>query len=303
LFLKVRQKPMRPHIDNTSNVSAEVQVDPTAWIGPNCHLSGRITIGPEARLVGGVTLIGELEVGRGACIEPGVCVGAMHPGSDHQPAVRIGHGAHIGAGAILAAGISVGHGAWVGPGTVVSRHVPPHAVVSGNPATITGYVNDHAGGHLPSVVAARQATDSHPVVVACQVPGVALHHFKHVRDLRGDLTVGEFERTVPFSPKRYFVVFDVPSSETRGEHAHKQCHQFLVCVGGTVSIVVDDGYQREEILLDRPSLGLFIPAGIWGIQYKYSPNGTLLVFASEFYDPADYIRDYDEFLRFRNVNA
>ena len=130
-----------------------------------------------------------------------------------------------------------------------------------------------------------------------------MHRYARIRDLRGDLSIGEFERNVPFQPKRYFIVYDVPSTETRGEHAHIKCHQFLICVAGTVSVVVDDGTRREEVLLDRPNIGLLIPAGVWGIQYKYSANGVLLVFASEYYDANDYIRNYDDFLKFRGVSA
>ncbi|WP_431472849.1 sugar 3,4-ketoisomerase [Luteimonas dalianensis] len=122
-------------------------------------------------------------------------------------------------------------------------------------------------------------------------------------DIRGSLTVGEFERSVPFVAKRYFMVFDVPSVETRGEHAHRECHQFLICVRGSVSVVADDGARRREYLLDRPDLGLHLPPMVWGIQYKYSPDALLLVFASHYYDSDDYIRNYDEFLQLAGARA
>ena len=118
-----------------------------------------------------------------------------------------------------------------------------------------------------------------------------------VADIRGSLTVGEFERTVPFPVKRYFMVFDVPSVETRGEHAHRVCHQFLICVRGSCAVVADDGKNRQEFLLDRPDIGIHLPPMVWGIQYKYSADAMLLVFASHYYDSADYIRDYAEFRR------
>ncbi len=115
-------------------------------------------------------------------------------------------------------------------------------------------------------------------------------------DLRGMISVGQFQSEIPFLPKRYFLVFDVPSTHVRGEHAHRRCHQFLVCVKGSLSVVADNGLKREEVLLDRPSIGLYVPPMVWCTQYKYSADATLLVFASDEYDALDYIRDYDEFM-------
>ena len=114
--------------------------------------------------------------------------------------------------------------------------------------------------------------------------------------MRGDLTVGELgQDCFPFLPKRYFIVFGVPEDTPRGEHAHKQCHQFLICVRGRCNAVVDDGTTRREFVLDNPSVGLYVPPMIWGTQHSYSADGTLLVFASEPYDSDDYIRDYETF--------
>jgi len=117
-----------------------------------------------------------------------------------------------------------------------------------------------------------------------------------VSDIRGSLTAGEFGKDIPFTPLRYFLVYDVPTAETRGEHAHRECHQFLVAVKGQVHVVADDGENREEFVLDSPTKGVYLPPMTWGIQYKYSPNALLMVFASHHYDANDYVRDYDEFL-------
>jgi dTDP-4-dehydrorhamnose 3,5-epimerase-like enzyme len=114
--------------------------------------------------------------------------------------------------------------------------------------------------------------------------------------MRGNLSVGEFPDEIPFTPKRYFLIFEVPSKEVRGAHAHHRCHQFLICVKGQCSVVVDDGENRCETLLDSPNAGVYIPPMVWGTQYKYSADAILLVFASDYYDDEDYIRDYDEFL-------
>jgi UDP-2-acetamido-3-amino-2,3-dideoxy-glucuronate N-acetyltransferase len=115
-------------------------------------------------------------------------------------------------------------------------------------------------------------------------------------DLRGTLTVTEFDDKLPFTPKRVFLVYDVPGKHVRGEHAHRCCRQFLVCVSGSVSIVLDNGSNRREIVLDEPRCGLYIPTLLWATQYRFSEHTVMMVYASEPYDADDYIRDYNEFL-------
>ena len=136
-----------------------------------------------------------------------------------------------------------------------------------------------------------------------RVKGVSVCDFPKISDLRGKLSVGEFEKSIPFPVKRYFLVFDVPSEETRGEHAHKECHQFLICVHGSCNVVADDGINREEFLLDQPNVGLYLPPMTWGVQYKYSNDAVLLVFASHYYDSVDYIRSYPEFQRLIGLSS
>ena len=110
--------------------------------------------------------------------------------------------------------------------------------------------------------------------------------------------MAEYQRDIPFEFQRVFYVYNVPNTRVRGEHAHKKCHQFLICVHGSVSIVVDDGHIREEYTLDHPWIGLHIEPRVWSIQYKHVFDSVLMVFASHKYDPNDYIRDYNEFLRY-----
>jgi hypothetical protein len=95
---------------------------------------------------------------------------------------------------------------------------------------------------------------------------------------------------------RYFLVQDVPSGAVRGEHAHLACEQLLVCTRGSLTALVDDGRQREEVRLDTPELALYMPAMTWGTQKEFSSDAVLMVLASHEYDPRDYVRDYDEFL-------
>jgi dTDP-4-dehydrorhamnose 3,5-epimerase-like enzyme len=182
--------------------------------------------------------------------------------------------------------------------------VPSYAVVVGNPAQIIKYVQSLSeSDHVASSIVEPVPPGKHPAVFLTSVDGVTIHYQPIVRDMRGDLTVGEFSKDIPFVPKRYFFVYGVPSKESRGEHAHRACHQFLICVRGSCAVVVDDGVHRMEISLDTLAKGIYIPPMIWGIQYKYSADAILLAFASEYYNPADYIRNYADFMQERNKVA
>ena len=193
--------------------------------------------------------------------------------------------------------IEIGRYAMIAAGAVVTKSVPPYAIVRGSPARIRGYV-DHQSGEQTSFPTRQtlKETDIQNSSTSLGVGGTFLKRLKHVSDMRGNLTVGEFAEDIPFEPRRYFLIYDVPSKEVRGAHAHKQCEQFLVCIKGQCSAMVDDGKSRVEIDLHSPDQGLYVPAMIWGTQYKYSEDAVLLVFASHAYDDGDYIRNYDEFL-------
>jgi len=204
---------------------------------------------------------------------------------------KICYGVVIGSNSTIYEGVIIGSKAVVRPGSVVNRSVPPLAVVEGNPAKIVGYVETST-----SQVDTKVDRLPLPGVTQTSVSGVNIRNLPNVPDIRGNLTVGEFEKQIPFSTNRYFLIYDVPTAETRGEHAHIECHQFLIAVKGTVHVVADDGSNREEFVLDRPSMGIHLPPMTWGIQYRYSNDAVLLVFASHYYDSADYIRNYDEFV-------
>ena len=206
---------------------------------------------------------------------------------------KLEDGAHVGEGAVVSPGVRIGARARVEPGAVVTHDVPSGAVVQGHPAIIVGYVDAPAR----SAVAAEQVRGAaHSGVLVSAVRGVQLHTLREVQDLRGFLCAAEFDLDLPFVPKRCFWVYAVPNQQIRGEHAHRQCAQFLVAVKGQLRVVTDDGTQREEFWLDRPNLGLYLPPMTWGIQYGYSEDAVLMVLASDPYDPQDYIRQYDEFL-------
>ena len=121
------------------------------------------------------------------------------------------------------------------------------------------------------------------------------HRLRLVKDIRGDLLAGEFQRDIPFAPKRYFLVFYVPICETCVGHAHRTCHQFLICPPGSCDILLDNGLRRRQLTIKTPDVGVYVPAMAWGTQFRYSADAMLLVFASEYYDPEDSIRSYAEF--------
>jgi acetyltransferase-like isoleucine patch superfamily enzyme/dTDP-4-dehydrorhamnose 3,5-epimerase-like enzyme len=276
-----------------------------AVIGRDCNIGEHTFIENDVVLGDRVTIKGGVQLWDGVRIESDVFVGPnvtftndRFPRSKVYPEkflqTEVCRKASIGANATILPGIIIGQNAMVGAGAVVTRTVPPNAIVVGNPARIVSYC-DSVGTEKPDKDVQQLAQDTYKVRET-SVKGVTLHYFPLFKDLRGDLSAGEFAKDIPFPPKRYFLIFDVSNIEVRGEHAHRVCHQFLICVKGSCAIVADDGKNREEFLLNSPNVGLYLPPMVWGIQYKYSNDAVLLVFASEPYDPNDYIRDYQTFL-------
>lgn len=125
----------------------------------------------------------------------------------------------------------------------------------------------------------------------------ALWHLPRFRDDRGSLVVAELPDDLPFAPRRIFSVYDVPSEDVRGEHAHRECQQLLLAVHGSLSVRLEDGTDSREVRLDVPTVALYIPPMIWGVQYRFTADAVLLVLASHAYAAEDYIRDRDEFAR------
>ena len=135
------------------------------------------------------------------------------------------------------------------------------------------------------------------------VGGATLVRMHSVYEARGHLTVGEMGKGMPFVPRRFFVISDVPDESIRGEHAHRELHQLLVCLAGSVVAEVNDGVRKRSVLLDAPHVGLHVPPMVWGAQHHYSRDAVLMVLASAEYDPADYIRELSEFKALRARSA
>ena len=117
-----------------------------------------------------------------------------------------------------------------------------------------------------------------------------------ISDPRGNLAVIEKD-CIPYPVKRVYYLYDVPSDAFRGGHAHIEQQEFLVAVSGSFEVVLDDGETKQRVMLNKPNKGLLIPTGIWRELDNFSSGAVCLVFASDYFDEADYIREYSQFLQ------
>jgi acetyltransferase-like isoleucine patch superfamily enzyme len=285
-----------PNVGDGTRIWAFAHVLPGARIGRDCNICDHVFIendvvlGDRVTVKCGVQLWDGLRVADDAFIGPNATFtnDAFPRSKQHQKPLitTIASGASIGANATILPGIGVGRSAMVGAGAVVTHSVPARAIVMGNPGRIVGYADTKL--HAPKAKGGAERGE---------LPGgAALVPLVTHADLRGSLSVVGVGEQLPFAPRRTFFVSQVPGREVRGEHAHKRCLQFLVAAHGSLSVIVDDAHARSEVVLDAPDLGLYLPAMVWSIQYKFSADATLAVFASDPYDAADYVRDYEEFL-------
>jgi UDP-2-acetamido-3-amino-2,3-dideoxy-glucuronate N-acetyltransferase len=287
-----------------TRIWAFAHVLPGARIGRECNICDHVFIESAVSIGDRVTVKCGVSIWDGVRIEDDVFVGPdvtftndPFPRSGrHRPepaATVVRRGASLGANCTLLPGVTIGIEAMVGAGSVVTHDVPAFAIVAGNPARIVGYV-DTGDAVASGGIGAPHALEE--PVGELGVAGVSLHRLVRADDLRGSLISGEVASHVPFTPRRFFTVMQVPSKDVRGAHAHRLCEQFLVCQVGSLAVVVDDGRAREQVILDDPQLGLYVPPLVWSVQYRYTHDAVLLVLASDPYEPHDYIRDYDEFL-------
>jgi hypothetical protein len=127
---------------------------------------------------------------------------------------------------------------------------------------------------------------------------ITLIDLPKITDPRGNLTVAEGLDKVPFEIKRAYWVYDVPAGESRGGHAHKRLYQLVVALSGSFTVTLDDGLERQTVLLNHPWQGLLIETNTWRTLDDFSSGAVCLVLASEHFEEEDYIYDYDEFLRY-----
>ena|SRR5688572_28031378 len=116
-----------------------------------------------------------------------------------------------------------------------------------------------------------------------------------IKNRSGNITPIHNSVEIPLDVKRIFYIYDIPGGQSRGAHAHKECYQFLVAVGGSFEVLLDDGKKQRVIELNRPYCGLLIPPMIWASEINFSSGAICLALVSHLYNEADYIRDYDMF--------
>lgn len=270
-------------------------------IGKDCNLCDHTFVENGVVIGDRVTVKYNVAIWEGITIEDDVFIGPSvvftndkFPRSKQYPAqyakTCIEKGASIGANATILP-VKIGTYAMIGAGAVVTKNVPPYAIVVGNPAHVVGYVD--------AVSAGKNVSNSEETEPKKSLHGAKIYSIPSFSDLRGDISFLEFSKLLPFDIKRIFYTYGIQSSAVRGEHAHKVCEQFLIAVHGSLNVIVDNGTQRMEYVLDSPKKGLHLPAGCWGIEYKHSPDCVLLVLASHEYDSSDYIRDYHAFLKYK----
>ncbi len=293
-------------VGDGTRIWAFAHVLPGASLGRRCNVCDHVFIENDVIVGNDVTLKCGIQLWDGVRIGDRVFVGPnatftndRFPRSKQYPETFlqtvVEDDVSIGANATILPGVKIGRGAMVGAGAVVTRDVPPHATVVGNPGYVTGF---HAAGlgQAETVSAVDLLPTESGTQVALGARGCSIERLPNYVDKRGALTPMEFERGLPFEPRRIFLVHRVREKQVRGEHAHRRCEQFLVAVHGGVSVVLDDGRNRCEVRLEDSTVGLYLAPMVWGIQYKFDPQSVLMVAASHSYEPEDYIRDYAVFL-------
>jgi dTDP-4-dehydrorhamnose 3,5-epimerase-like enzyme len=125
----------------------------------------------------------------------------------------------------------------------------------------------------------------------------SLIYLSKIGDRNGNITSINNSSEIPFDIKRVFYLYDIPGGESRGAHAHKKCHQFLIAASGAFEVLLDDGKVQRQVELNRSNMGLHIPPGIWASEVNFSSGSICLVLTSHEFDEKDYIRDYEEFTK------
>ena len=295
-------------IGDGTRLWAFTHILPGAKIGKDCNIcdfvfvENDVVIGDRVTIKSGVQLWDGTAIGDDVFIGPNVTfTNDKHPRSkkplNEYPTTIIENRASIGANSTLLPGITIGQGCVIGAGSVVTKSVPPFAIVYGNPARIRGYSDSIQ-------VLTKNGTSSSAINEPDQMlPGGAYFvDLKGASDARGELMAVEISEFLDFKIERTFFVYNVPNNHVRGEHAHKECVQMLVPLNGSLRVILDDGKLRKEVKLESATRGLVIPPKVWGTQFQFTKGSVLAVFASRKYETEDYLRKYQEFIDYISKN-
>jgi UDP-2-acetamido-3-amino-2,3-dideoxy-glucuronate N-acetyltransferase len=287
-------------IGRGTRVWAFAHVLPGAVIGEDCNIcdgvfvendvivGDRVTVKCGVQLWDGVRLEDEVFVGPNATFTNDPFPRSrVYP--EQFPTTVVRRGASIGANATLLPGITVGERALVGAGAVVTRDVPAGAIVVGNPARITGSVDDRA--------AAPSLPPADPALPDTGVAGVRFARLARSADAAGGREVSaDVGRTLPFVPRRVTTVADVPARAERAGRSSGRGQELIVCVRGACTVQVDDGRRQATLRLDAPDIGLLVGPRVWHSHGDHEPGTVLLVLASETLDAADDVRTHEDFV-------
>lgn len=147
----------------------------------------------------------------------------------------------------------------------------------------------------------NEPVNKHMLSIGKSVFDCSLCELNKMHDPEGNLTYMYENVHVPFPINRVFYSYDIPGGEDRGAHAHKECHQFIIAASGAFEVVLDDGVNKRTVLLNRPFWGLHVPPGIWASEQGFSSGSICLVLASHGFDADDYIRDYNDYLKYKKA--
>lgn len=254
------------HVLPGAKLGRDCNVCDHAYVENGVTVGDRVTLKNGAMLCEGVTLEDDVFIGQQVTFTNDRTPRSKQPFELLPTLVR--KGATIGSNAVVLPGLEIGAGAMVGAGSVVTRDVPPGALVVGNPARIVH--RDRQAKAFP--------LEAH-------------------RGKGGMLYVGELAGQAPIHAKRFFVLAGLSRTSVRGRHAHRTCDEMLVCVHGSCRVRLHDGTRWKTHTLKNPARGLFIPAMTWIEVHPHSPQTVLVAFASEGYKPQGYIYDFEAFRR------
>jgi UDP-2-acetamido-3-amino-2,3-dideoxy-glucuronate N-acetyltransferase len=167
-------------------------------------------------------------------------------------------------------------------------------------SVMVGVGRDNQGAPLGSgsaTVHSAQALLPSGRTVVQLASGARLQRIPRIDEPRGSLVFAQVAQHLPFEPKRFFAVFDVPEGEMRGGHAHRTLHEFLVCLRGAWVVILDNGFVQEGVLLDAPDIGLHLPPQLWRYHSQRGAGALLMALASDVYRPEEHIREYETFAR------